>query len=87
MSFHVEPSALRTFASQLDEVERVAADAERYVATYGSFGFHQAGVIGFAAPGHRTLMGNLHKLLTHLSELGTESQKAPPIGRGELPAH
>ena len=53
MSFKVEPSALRTYASQLDEVERVAGDAQRYVSAYGDFSFHQAGIIGFAAPGGR----------------------------------
>ena len=76
MSFEVDPSALRTYASQLDEVARVAADAERYVATYGNFSFHEEGIMGFAAPGHRKLMSNLHQLLTHLSELGIGSQKA-----------
>jgi len=76
MSFKVEPSALRAYASQLDEVERVGDDAQRYVGTYGNFSFHQSGIIGFAAPGHRNLMGKLHELLAHLIELGTNSQTA-----------
>jgi hypothetical protein len=76
MSFKVDPSAIRTYASRLDEIERVAGDAQRYVATNGNFSFHEAGIIGFAAPGHRNLMAALQKLLTHLSELGVDSQKA-----------
>ena len=67
MSFKVEPSALQAYASRLDEVERVAGDADRYVGTYGNFSFHQEGIIGFAAPGHRNLTAKLHQLLAHLS--------------------
>jgi hypothetical protein len=76
MSFKVEPPALRTYASQLSEVERVAEDAQRYVSSYGTFNFHESGIIGYAAPGHRKLMANLEKLLKRLNELGTGSQKA-----------
>ncbi len=57
-------------------MERVASDADRYVASNGNFSFHQQGIIGFAAPGHRHLMADLHDLLTRISALGAESQKA-----------
>jgi hypothetical protein len=76
MSFQVDPAALRRYAGRLDEVERIAEDAGRYVEAHGNFGFHEAGIIGFAAPGHRHLMANLHELVTRLRELGVESQKA-----------
>ena len=76
MSFHVDPAALRRYAGRLDEVERVAEDAGRYMEAHGTFGFHEAGIIGFAAPGHRHLMANLQELLTRVRELGVESQKA-----------
>lgn len=75
MSFTVDPAALRRYASRLDEVERVAEDAKRYVEAHGNFGFHETGIIGFAAPGHRHLMASLQDLLGHLRELGVESQK------------
>jgi hypothetical protein len=76
MSFKVDPAAIRACASRLDEVERVAGDAQRYVAANGNFSFHESGIMGYASPGHRNLMANLQKLLTHLAELGVDSQKA-----------
>jgi hypothetical protein len=76
MTFQVDPAALRDFARRLDVVERVAEDARRYVDSNGSFTFHQQGIIGFAAPGHRGLISDLHGLLSHLRKLGAESQAA-----------
>jgi hypothetical protein len=76
MSFDVDPSALRRYASQLSEVERVAEDCQRYVAAHGNFSFHERGIIGSAAPGHHNLMVDLQQLLEHLAKLGVESQAA-----------
>ena len=76
MTFQVDPAALRAYATRLDVVERVAGDATRYAEAHGSFGWHEAGIMGKAAPGHRRLMANLRELLDRLGELGTESQKA-----------
>jgi len=76
MTFQVDPAALRAYASRLDVVERVAGDAARYVEAHGTFGWHEAGIMGKAAPGHDRLMTNLRDLLGRLGELGTASQKA-----------
>jgi hypothetical protein len=76
MSFKVDPVAIRAYASWLEEVERVADDAQRYVAANGNFSFHESGIMGYASPGHRNVMADLQRLLTHLAELGVDSQKA-----------
>ncbi|WP_045747642.1 hypothetical protein [Actinoplanes rectilineatus] len=75
MTFRVEPMALRDYARKLCEIERVAEEADRYVTTHGTFSFHEAGLIGRAAPGHRNLMAELHELMAHLKRLGAESAK------------
>jgi hypothetical protein len=74
MTFRAEPAALRDYARKVGDVERVAVEANRYVAAHGSFSMHEAGLMGYAAPGHRQLVAELHKLLGHLKSLGTESR-------------
>jgi hypothetical protein len=76
MTFNVDPAAQRGYASKLGDVERVAKDADRYIAAHGTFDLHEQGIIGFVTPGHRTLMANLHQPLMHLRELGIVSQRA-----------
>lgn len=76
MSFEVEPAALRAGASQVGDATRVAEAANGYVAQHGSFSFHEAGLIGVLAPGHRNLMSDLHRMLTHLGHLGEASETA-----------
>jgi hypothetical protein len=76
MSFHVQPDALRTYAGQIGDAKRVADAANTYVKQNGSFSFHQQGLIGWLAPGHDNLMGDLDRMLTHLGELGDTSRAA-----------
>lgn len=76
MSFNVDPAALRRYAQQLGEVERVAEACQSYVSAHGNFSFHESGLIGFAAPGHRNLMADLDQLFTQLGKLGVESRAA-----------
>jgi hypothetical protein len=76
MTFKVDPAALRTYARQLSDVQRVADAADHYVKQYGSFSFHEQGLIGWFAPGHHNLMGDLKQMMTHLGQLGEESKTA-----------
>ncbi|MBW6432728.1 hypothetical protein KZ829_03105 [Actinoplanes hulinensis] len=57
-------------------MERVAEEADRYVSAHGSFTILDQGLIGFVAPGHRQLMGQLHDLFARLGDLGAGSQSA-----------
>ncbi|WP_433828773.1 hypothetical protein ACQP2E_05445 [Actinoplanes sp. CA-015351] len=76
MTFRVEPMALRDYARQLGDVDQVAEEADRYISTYGELTLHEQGLMGFAAPGHRVIVAELHSLLAHLKTLGIESQRA-----------
>jgi uncharacterized protein YukE len=76
VSFHVEPEALRTAATKIGDAERVAEAAKEYVTRNGSFSFHERGLIGDLAPGHRNLMSDLEQMLTHLGKLGEGSRAA-----------
>lgn len=76
MSFRVEPQALRTYAGQLADGQQVADAAGRYVHRYGDFSFHEKGLIGFVAPGHRHLMAALDHMLSHLNDLADGSSQA-----------
>ncbi|GAA5192649.1 hypothetical protein GCM10023322_52730 [Rugosimonospora acidiphila] len=76
MNFRVEPYALRTYAAQLGDDQQVAQIAKSYANRYGSFSFHEKGLIGLAAPGHRTLLKRLNDLLQHLSDLADSSAEA-----------
>lgn len=69
------PAALRTYAGQLSDAKRVAEAASSYVSDHGDFSFHEQGLIGYAAPGHRRLLADLNRLLTHLGD------SAPPRPR------
>jgi hypothetical protein len=76
MTFEVEPTALRTGAVKVGDAARVAEAAGRYVTQHGSFSFHERGLIGFLAPGHRHLMSDLQQVLTQLGHLGDASRTA-----------
>jgi uncharacterized protein YukE len=76
MTFRVDPAALRRCASELADAERVADVADRYATHWGSFDFHESGIIGKAAPGHRRLVASLHQMLPHLGQLGAASASA-----------
>ncbi|WP_306215023.1 WXG100 family type VII secretion target [Actinoplanes sp. RD1] len=76
MSFHVDPAALRTAASKIGDADRVAELAREYVTRHGTFSFHEQGLIGELAPGHRNLMSDLERMLTHLGKLSDESKTA-----------
>jgi hypothetical protein len=76
MTFRVEPAALRRYAGQLADGRRVADAANSYVQRHGSFSFHEKGLLGFIAPGHRHLMADLGRLLSHLGELSDASSKS-----------
>ncbi|MEU4427561.1 hypothetical protein AB0F81_43635 [Actinoplanes sp. NPDC024001] len=66
--------ALREYARQLGDVERVAEEADRYISVHGSFSLHEGGLIGLLAGSHERLVGELHQLLAHLKKLGADSQ-------------
>lgn len=74
MTFRVEPAALRDYARQLGEVERVAEEADRYIATHGSFSLQEGGIIGLMTQDHPQVVAGLHELLAHLKRLGIESR-------------
>jgi hypothetical protein len=76
MTFHVDPAALRTAAAKIGDTRRVTDTAESYVRQHGSFTLHEQGLIGDLAPGHRHLMSDLSRLLSHLGQLGDASAAA-----------
>ncbi|GIE33515.1 hypothetical protein Ait01nite_065600 [Actinoplanes italicus] len=76
MTFRVDPFQVREYARKLGDVERVAEEAGRYVSAHGSFTILDQGLMGFVAPGHRQLMGQLHDLFARLGDLGAGSRTA-----------
>ncbi|MEU4427902.1 hypothetical protein AB0F81_45385 [Actinoplanes sp. NPDC024001] len=75
--------ALRDYAGRLGDVERVGEEADRYVSVYGDFTFHEQGLMGFVAPGHRVLLAELHHLMTRLKSLGIDSAEALRVAAAE----
>lgn len=76
VSFGVEPADLRTYAARLRNSHGDVADAKAYLAAHGNFNFHEAGIIGLLAGGHRDWMADLQGMLDHLMQITETSARS-----------
>lgn len=76
MSFKVEPEALRRFAGEVGDAQRVAEAAGSYLKNHGDLDFQAKGLISWGTGQHASLMADIAGLMGHLSELGTASDAA-----------
>jgi hypothetical protein len=74
MGFHVEPSAIRTYANQLGAESSSANEADEYIKKYATFSWHERGLMNQLRPAHEHFVNEVTTTLAHLKELVERSR-------------
>jgi hypothetical protein len=67
MTFRVEPSSLRRYATELTDQSEAAEETQSYANKWGTFSLHDKGALGFLHGKHGDFMAQLNETLTRLA--------------------